>query len=176
MQLRLRGLNKAVAKTKAQRDRLKNGAASFVRESVAFALRELARNTPQWSGSLAASWYVDLNYKLQADYYSPYSGGEDWRDLIPNQRFIGDRRAVAEVMASNAEFLKAIRWNSKVSIVNIHPMAVTFAIGNKADPEVQGLRPGNFIPDDIMAVKLVSQKLKLQQNTEALRLASQFKV
>lgn len=168
---KLFGLNKVINKTKAQRERLKGGATAFVRAQVSFALRELARNTPQWSGSLASSWYVDLHYRMTPTYQEPLDE-EAWKEIDP--RWIGDRRAVAEVMANNAELLKAIRWNAKVSIVNVHPLAGTFAIGNPASPEVKGLRKGNFIPDDVMAIKLVAQRMKVGYNTEALRLMEQM--
>lgn len=171
---KLFGLNNVINKTKKQRERLKDGATAHVRAHVSFALRELARNTPQWSGSLASSWYVDLHYRMTPEYKSPYPIEDDNAWMKIDERFKGDKRAVAAVMENNADLLKAIRWNAKVSIVNVHPLAGTFAIGNEADPEVKGLRKGNFIPGDIMAIKLVAQKMKAGYNVEALRLMEQM--
>lgn len=168
MQLKLFGLNRVIHKTKKQRERLKDGATAYVRSNVTYALKQLALNVPQYTGSLAASWYVDLHYRMTPDYTPPLDE-DSWREVDP--KWIGDSSAVTTVLRNNAELIKAIRWNAKVSIVNVHPLAGTFAIGSQSSPEVKGLRKGNFIPDDIMAVKLVAQKMKAGQNTEAIRLS-----
>ena len=160
--LKITGLNRAVAKTKKQRDRLEAGAADFVRRSVRTVLRDLVLNAPQWSGDTAASWRVKLNYVELNDapskfYMDDYD--DDWDSPLNGIQFKGYQAAWKEALALNAEAIKAIKWNAKVEIVNV---------SWKADAIQEGdfkLRPGNYIPGDTMALMTVAMKHKVMTNS-----------
>jgi len=170
---RLTNLNKFVRKTRAQKDRIKQGAANYVRANVRAMLRELVLNTPQWSGDLAASWRIDLNYK-PADQFASKFATDDWEDLIGQASFKGDQDAWMEALKINQSWLDAIKYNAKVSIVNVKPIALTYATAPESSEEIQRLRPGNYIPGDVMAIAYVSQKFKLNSNITGLTLKSQL--
>lgn len=167
--LRLTGINKYMQKTAAQKARIKNGAANYVRAATRVVLRDLVLNTPQWSGNTAASWRIDLNtLPASEDPSSLYN--EDWESVLNfggEPSFIGDKRAWRVALADNAAAFKAIRYNTKVRIVNVAPFADELATESEANLK---LRPGNFIPGDVMALKLVSTKYKLLNNELGLQI------
>lgn len=123
---------------------------SQMRGVVGLILQDLATNTPQWSGDLAASWQVEVSGEsapigesgLKQD---PYE--------YPAPHFKGDREAVDITMANNAGMLSQIRYNKQISIVNNNPTVDAIVTEGQ-------LRPNNFIPGDFMAVKYVAQKYR----------------
>lgn len=167
--LKVTGLNKYVRKTQAQKERIRQGATNYVRQGVRMVLRDLVLNVPQWSGDLAASWRIDLNYK-PASWEASNLAVDDWKD-VTNPSWKGNEAAWREALRMNAEAFKAIRWNAKINIVNVQPLAEYFATEPGAEKK---LRHGNFIPGDVMAVKFVAQKYKISSNQLGLSLKSTF--
>lgn len=165
--IRLSGLNKYRVKTEKQKERIKQGAANYVRAATKAVLKDLVLHTPQWSGETASSWRIDLNYLPASSEKSPLAI-DDWKDLAGNNpRFLGDRRALTVALAEASDPLKAIRYNTVVRIVNTAPYADTLATGSEEELK---LRKGNFIPGDVMAVKYVTTKYKLGSNIVGLQL------
>lgn len=119
-------------------------------------LKDLAKNTPQWSGDLAASWQVMVgaNNQVAVDLGYTYLKGES--DFV-NPKWIGDKDAVEHALQANRDAIAKIRWNSHVSIQNA---SQTLTDGDRGDNPLNedNLRPGNFIPGDIMATALVAAK------------------
>ena len=128
-------------------------------------LEDLALNTPQWSGELAASWQVVVGSKGQAEArYRGFSkadtayergyGGAEYK--------LGDRPAVDISLMNNDSAIESIRWNSKVSIVNTNPTE-RFQAANfrrAQDGETPAMRDENRpkIAGDFMGVQYVKQK------------------
>jgi hypothetical protein len=166
--LRLNGLNKYKLKSEAQKAQIRQGAANYVRQSVRTVLRELVLNTPQWSGNTAASWRIDLN-SLPADEGYSRLWRDDWMEVLDEggPAFIGNKLAWKVALEDNATAFKAIRYNSNIRIVNVAPFADELATGDVKDLK---LRKGNYIPGDVMAVKLVAQKHGVFSNEVGLRL------
>lgn len=162
------GVNKFIRKTEKQKARLKQRASDYVQKTVKSVLRDLVLNTPQWSGNTAASWTVVTN---QAGAASPYSAlfQEDWQEVDP--RWIGDKRAWNEAWAENKATIESIKWNTKVSIKNRAPFADELATDPAAESQ---LRPGNFIPGDVMAIKKVTAKYKVYSNIVGAQLNREF--
>lgn len=125
---------------------------------VANILHDLAANTPQWSGDLAASWQVKVGAKNQIAFDPGYTElkQKEWRDVNPVQ-FRGYPTAVKTAMDKNAAAIASIRWNSKVSIQNV---SQTLTVGDDEKGPLQegDLRINNFIPGDFMAVQFVADK------------------
>jgi hypothetical protein len=126
-------------------------------------LKELVLNTPQWSGSTAASWNVEIAaypaskalYKVVSrELTSEKAITGAWREQSP-VRFKGDADAYAVSAYWNASRIKSIRYNSKVSIVNVSPISDELA----TNPDFK-LRPGNFIPGDYLAIQHTINKFK----------------
>lgn len=122
-----------------------------IRGVVTMMLKDLAMNTPQWSGDLAASWQVVVGKSV-----SPIHLGDTpfkqrpYKYPPPHSK--GDPEAVGFALIQNQGEIASIRWNSTISIQNVNP---TEAVINETN-----LRPGNFIRGDIMAVKYVAQKYR----------------
>lgn len=134
---------------------LKNTVSSQMRGVVTLMLRDLAANTPQWSGDLAASWQVVVGGEMAP---IGYTGFKQVPYEHPAPHFKGDREAVDYTIQMNAGMLKQIRYNRSISIVNNNPTIAAIEVaGGEA-----WLRhsPDNFIAGDFMAVKYVAQKYR----------------
>lgn len=125
-------------------------------------LADLAANTPQWSGDLAASWEVLVGAK-SFSHGLPTTIFKSVPFEVPPPYIRGDLAAVGYARVANEEKIKTIRWNSLVSIVNISKTLQEGDEGNNpltqqvADINIQK-RPQNYIPGDFMAVHYVAQK------------------
>lgn len=119
------------------------------RAFVSDVLTELVKNTPQWSGDLAASW------RVQASGVTVRTGGSDISPFKskpierPAPHFRGDDPALAYALAVNDEVIQSIRYNTHVTIFNENK---TGPIIDNPCMEELWLRPGNFIAGDVMAV------------------------
>lgn len=131
--------------------RLKGEVTAQIQGVVTMMLKDLAMNTPQWSGDLAASWQVVVGKGV-----SPIHLGDTPFKRRPYEypppHFKGDSGAVGFAMMQNQGEIASIKWNSTISIQNANP---TEAVINESN-----LRRGNFISGDIMAVKYVAQKYR----------------
>lgn len=120
------------------------------REFVVDVLIELVENTPQWSGDLAASWRVRASGVTTRSVRTAGYYGQTPFKKEPYERpapyFRGDEPAIDYVLARNQEVIASIRYNTRVTIYNNNP---TGEIIMQSDIP---LRPGNFIPGDVMAV------------------------
>jgi hypothetical protein len=156
--IRVQGLENfraSILGAKAKHEKRVNAA---YRELVADVLTELALNTPQWSGDLAASWRVKAEGSYSrsvrtAGYYgqtpfkkNPYEFPAPYRK--------GSMPAVDYALARSAEVINSIRYNSRVSIYNDNPTVDEIS--------EQTLRPSNFIPGDIMAIEYVHRKFRAE--------------
>lgn len=164
MAVTLFGVNKAILKTKKQRERLKNGATNYVKDTVRKVLKELVLNTPQWTGNTAASWAIHVTGGTLAGHPTVFYT-EGWEDAIP--RFKGDPQAWAVARQENMRSFEAIRWNSKIKIINNAPFADELATMTDAEAS-KLLRPNNYIRGDVMAVQTVAMKYKMSTNVVAL--------
>lgn len=138
------------------KDRIEGTVTDRYRKAVRIVLKDLAANTPQWSGDLAASWQVVVGKGAKAAYpeYTPLKSDFS-RQLAPKWK--GDGTAV-DLALQRAEFdIASIRWNSHVSIVNVSK-TLTEGEGGPPLTDERQLRPGNFIKGDFMAVKYVAHK------------------
>lgn len=126
---------------------------------VAMMLKDLAMNTPQWSGDLAASWQVVVG-KGATPSNNGYTGFKaTGRYVYPPPHFKGDPDAIGFALMANMADIASIRWNSNISIVN---NSQTLTVGKDGPPLTSQaqLRDGNFISGDFMAVKYVAQKYR----------------
>lgn len=135
------------------------------KKAVGRVLEDLALNTPQWSGELAASWQVVVGSKGEATArYRGFNKEDTTFEAGYNgaQYNMGDRPAVTIALGNNKADIESIRWNSKVSIVNANPTS-RFQAANFRRAEVgehPGMRDVNRprIAGDFMGVQFVKQK------------------
>jgi hypothetical protein len=148
----LQSFEKAIGRAKA---RLEGNVTSRYRDFVAKVLHDLALNTPQWSGDLAASWQVVVGKGASAEPNTVTALKHT--PMLPRQlaKFKGHDNAVNYAMQRNEFALQSIRWNSNVKIVNTNPTADIIESG------ITRLRPGNYIPGDIMATATVMAKYNI---------------
>ena len=119
------------------------------REFVRKVLIELATNTPQWSGDLAASWRVRVEGVTTRETADTLTGFKSKPVERPAPHFRGDLDPVHFALLNNEEVISTIRYNSTVTIFNDN--ATAEKIDNPWMEELW-LRPGNFIAGDIMAI------------------------
>ena len=142
----LASFQRTIAREKAK---VKGTATAVYQKFVKDILTDLAKNTPQWSGDLAASWEVVVSAKgLPSGYTSPF---KDFPYAYPAPHAKGDMEAVKYAIKNNKQTIDAILWNNIVSVVNMNPTVKAIGDGSK-------LRPDNYIPGDIMAVNFVAHK------------------
>lgn len=138
-------------------------ATALLKRRTGLILKELVLHTPQWSGSTAASWIVEIatypaskyHYKLaENELKSPEAKQGDWLKQAPIRQ-IGHPDAMRAAMDVNRDRISSIRYNSKVSIVNVSPIADEMA----TNPDFH-LRPGNFLPRDYLAIQHTVNKFR----------------
>lgn len=119
-------------------------------------LKDLAKNTPQWSGDLAASWQVMVGANNQVATDPGYTYLKDEVAAV-DPKWKGDKAAVEHALQVNRDAIAKIRYNSHVSIQNV---SQTLTEGDRGDNPLdeKSLRPGNYIPGDVMATALVASK------------------
>lgn len=151
----LTSFQRTIAREKAK---VKGTATAVYQKFVKDILTDLAKNTPQWSGDLAASWEVVVSAKgVPSGYVSPFKRFPHEKD--PPHK-IGDMDAVKYALKNNKQTIDAILWNNIVSVVNFNPTikAIETAYENSANKGREWLRPGNYIKGDFMAVNFVAHK------------------
>ena len=158
--LKIVGLNKYLSKSKKQQAQIRNGAANFVRGQTKSVLRDLVLNTPQWTGNTAASWQIETP-SVGLSYYGT-SLERDWQELYKDTAYFkGDTDAWTVALSNAQPALNSIRYNSTISIQKTAPYGDELATLSE---EELGLRKGNYIPGDVMAVNLATAKYKLGSN------------
>ena len=138
-----------------EKARVKGQATKRYQKFVTAILTDLAKNTPQWSGDLAASWEVVIGAGGEASphYDTPFKQRPHQR---PAPFFRGDMPAVKYTLMVNKFAIDTLKWNNKVSVVNNNP---TLHQIQKHAPTGDGwLRPRNFISGDILATAFVAHK------------------
>lgn len=160
------GVNRAILKTKKQRDRLKNGATNYVKDTVRKVLKDLVLNAPQWSGNTAASWAIEVTGGSATGHPTELYRA-NWREV--DDRLKGHPQAWAVARQNNVRSFNAIRWNSKIKLVNKAPFAAELATLTDAEIEArEKRRPNNYTRGDAMYLETVAMKYKLASNAVAL--------
>lgn len=109
---------------------------------------DIVKHTPQFSGNLAQGWQIVFG-PYSATAINTYSDAERKQlvreskrdEFDPYER--GDDPAVSVTLDRELPKLSAVRWNSKVSIVNSISYAEDVDAGNAPDG-TQGIRPENL--------------------------------
>lgn len=163
--LKVTGTSAFLKKSKKQQALITRGAQNFARSQTRAILKDLVLNAPQWSGNTAAMWQiVTPTVGVNPENTSLYLG-EGWPTLSGLESFIGDERAWRVALKAAKPALASIKYNTRINIQNPSDMAEELA----TDPDAeQGLRNGNYIPGDVMAVNYATAKYKLSTNVVSL--------
>ena len=158
----IKGLNTFITKTEKQKAQIKQKASTFVRGKVLLVLKDLVNQTPQWTGDLAGSWTVLVGESLQGFKLKDYSNLKEeylgyYTEITP--KWMGDKEALNYAVRNAQGDLSRIRYNSVISIVNTSPTSEKV---DNTDNTIGGklLRPGNYIPGDLLAINAVRLKYK----------------
>lgn len=160
MSVKISGIESLKKRIKNVTTKTSVSATAMLKHRTRLILNELVLNTPQWSGSTAASWVVEIASYPASKYHFTYAENQlksdksDWRKQSPVRK-IGDVDALLVSKQINDERISSIRYNSKVSIRNMSPIADELA----TDPDFS-LRPGNFLPGDYLAIQHTVNKFK----------------
>ena len=122
MELKITGLENFKNSVLRSRARLKENVTHRFQLLATDILKELVNSTPKWSGDLAASWEVQTGKGNQGGRQGGYTELKSIPFEFPRP-VAGDSLGYA--LAANAGAIKAIRWNSFVSIQNHSPTLTT---------------------------------------------------
>lgn len=159
MSVKISGIELLQKKIRSIPEKAKKSSTALLKHRTWRVLQELVLNTPQWSGATAASWVVEIKAYPASKYHYTAAENElkdavDWFNQSKVRR-IGDLSAYLVAKESNYERIASIRYNSKISITNMSPIADELA----TNPDFE-LRPGNFLPGDYLAIKHTVTKFK----------------
>lgn len=160
MSVKISGIEALKKRIKNVTTKTSVSATALLKHRTGLTLKELVLNTPQWSGSTAASWIVEIASYPASKYHYKYAENQlksdkhNWRSQQPIRQ-IGNIDAYNVSREINTERIASIRYNSKVSIVNVSPISDELA----TNPDFK-LRPGNFLPGDYLAVQHTVNKFK----------------
>lgn len=160
MSVKISGIEALKKRIKNVTTKAEVSATALLKHRTRLILNELVLNTPQWSGSTAASWVVEIATYPASKYHYTYAENQlktdktDWRKQKP-VRQLGNPDALFVAKQINDERISSIRYNSKVSIRNMSPIADELA----TSPDFS-LRPGNFLPGDYLAIQHTVNKFK----------------
>lgn len=159
MSVKISGIEALKKRVRNVTTKASTSATALLKNRTRLILKDLVTHTPQWSGSTAASWVVEIAAFPASKYHYKFSESQlrsspNWKEQSP-VRSIGNTAALDVSLQINNDRVSSIRYNSKVSIVNVSPIADDLA----TSPDFK-LRPGNFIPGDYLAIKHVVNKYK----------------
>lgn len=121
--IRIKGLDDFKRKLNMDRLRLERRVTKAIQNLVWDVFTDLVVHTPQWSGNMAANWFIVLGSDPSPEPV-PYNVGKSWPvtvDMLRNgfsPYKQGDAEAVNASMSREYSKVKRIRWNSKVRLVN----------------------------------------------------------
>ncbi len=159
------GIDKSLARIAKQKNKLATTVTQAKQNLVTAAFEDVVRLTPQFSGNLASNWKIEIHgvpagYKRIANYRV-----RDWRK-VPKRYKMGDDPAVSR---SNKELAKvsAIRWNSRVSIVNRTPYAQEIQ-----DAPASTIRSVNLVNGEVAMANYVRMKYKTMRINKLIKTVS----
>jgi hypothetical protein len=138
------GLNSFLRKTDKQKAIIKGKASDFVRRKTLTVARFAAQRTPQYSGDLVSNWHLAIGVGARAPYHSK-KGGYPMADPVNSgAEFSKNWRQSYAAMRVSAQ---AIRYNSRISLVNTSPTAflLTNGIPAQLTDDKFRFRPVNWI-------------------------------
>lgn len=144
-------LNAFIKKSEAAKAKLRLKAAAYIKRRVKMILKDALTVSPQWSGNYALNWTVSL--KDETAPYDPTFKVDDYWKITPKQK--GDKEAITMAMTREQVNIDRIKWNSKISIKNVAPVAEEIEAGRVR------LRPVNTIPMGLGVVSYLNTKYKV---------------
>lgn len=159
MSIRISGIEALTRKIRIVPSKVAVSSTALLKRRTEQVLKELVLHTPQWSGSTAASWVVEITTYPASKYHyvvatNALKSDSDWKKQQP-VRSIGNYDAYFVSKDMNEDRIASIRYNSKVSIRNMSPIADELA----TDPDFR-LRPGNFLSGDYLAIQHTVNKFR----------------
>ena len=160
--LKVKGTRELAQRLRKDIDKIKGSLAGTHQNLVRRMFQDLVAHTPQWSGDLAGSWTVLVGESLQGFKLKDYSNLKEeylgyYTEITP--KWMGDKEALNYAVRNAQGDLSRIRYNSIISIVNTSPTSEKV---DNTDNTIGGklLRPGNYIPGDLLAINTVRLKYK----------------
>lgn len=144
-------LNAFVKKSEAAKAKLRLKAGVYIQRRVKMILKDALTVSPQWSGNYALNWFVSL--KGETASYDPTFKVDDYWKLSPKEA--GDKVSISMAMRREQTNIDRIKWNSKVAIQNVAPIAEDIEAGRVR------LRPENTIPMGLGVVYYLNTKYKV---------------
>lgn len=119
----LSSLNPWMAKSKAEKKRLKTRAQAYVRAKVTQVVKEVAKVSPQFTGNYVANWQLTTP-QYHTGGYDPIYKWDDWHQ-VPRRLRKAQNAAPATVTMLQSNFAKiaTLRYNSRIELWNHAPVA-----------------------------------------------------
>lgn len=167
-------LNAFISKIEFAKKNTVMKATEFVRYKAKMVLKAAAMASPQWSGNFTAHWHLYTN-AFPATGTTTKFKVNPWEKLIdetPGPRQMGDMEAVNWVLQNEQEVIDSLKWNTKIKLVNSHPLSEAIEAGQMGKVgNIQlnghyqgendfhsGLRPVNKLPGDLGVIAYLKSK------------------
>lgn len=133
--------------------RVRGRANEVVRLAALTVVKEAMRVSPQWSGNYAINWQLQFGPMAGSAYQTTFKV-EPFYKLRPNQKHLGHPDAINLGMARETELVQGLKWNHKLRLVNLAPVAPLLANG-----EVK-LRPENLVAGGVVVSEHLKSKFR----------------
>lgn len=154
MQVKIKNINAWKNKTKTAKERIKSKAGVYVRAKATEVLKTILEISPQWSGNFVYNWNIVTSQYSGYSYDKRFKVEPYWL-LRGKEKRAGDKEAINAAMQWNREIIASAKWNTRIGIVNTHPMAEEIQSG-----QVPRARPENLIPYGSSIENYVRMKYK----------------
>lgn len=141
-------------KTKAAKEKIKSKAGVYVRAKATAVLTDVLKVSPQWSGNFVYNWNIATAQYSGYTYDKRFKVDPYW-ELSGREKQAGDMEAIRASLAWNKDIISTIKWNTKIALVNTHPLAEEIQSG-----QIPRLRPENIVPGHVSVMAYIKSKYK----------------
>lgn len=151
--IKIDNVRRFVDSVQAKRASTEIGITKAYQQHVRTVFADLVKHSPQYSGSFASNWEIELTSRpgeYNVWYKKGFTGGFTQWVYDPVQ--MGDEEAVSVALRKAEQVIHKIRWNSIVRFVNYDPAADLLQSGEVI------LRPVNVIPGYTAVTEYIKAK------------------
>jgi len=142
--------------TEGAKSRVKAKATKYVQDKAYKVLLEAVKISPQFSGTFAANWVIEITGNPARFYtYPSLPKGKHTSD-----RFQGDMSNMASPLAFSKDIISQAKWNSNLRLVNLTPADEGGLLISQLDGPKYDLRPVNPIGKYVGVKVYLRQKFK----------------
>ena len=141
------------SKTEAAKKRVQQSANKHVQAVALRVVHDAMKVSPQWSGNYAFNWQLQFGPMAGTSYQKTFKV-EPFYLLRPNEKQVGHPTAIQAGMRRERELVKDLKWNHKLKLVNLAPVAAII------DSGLIRLRPENLVDGSTAITEYLKAKYR----------------